>query len=147
MYDIKRYVVGFMFDPKMERVVFIKKTHGPESVIGKWNGVGGQIEDGEGPKDAMVREFKEETGLDTVKVMWEDVMDLEGPDFLICFYVTWNVRIDQVRTMTDETVEIVHTNLIGRGYYEFAPSVQWLLWFLMDKSTYNYIGRLLFCST
>lgn len=65
----KDYVLGFMFSPDMERVVLLIKTK-PEFQKGKLNGVGGKIEDGESPLKAMVREFQEETGLDTEEKEW-----------------------------------------------------------------------------
>ncbi len=77
----KNYVLGFLFDKKdAERVVLIKKDRGPSFNIGKLNGVGGKIEPHEVPIEAMIREFKEEAGIDIIdwkyflklKHIWED---------------------------------------------------------------------------
>ena len=58
-----RYVVGFAFDHKLEGVLLCQKNR-PEWQAGKLNGLGGKIENGESPIEAMIREFKEEAGLD-----------------------------------------------------------------------------------
>ena len=57
------YVVGFLFNPDMTEVVLIKKNR-PDWQKGLLNGVGGKIESGEDPITAMIREFKEETGVE-----------------------------------------------------------------------------------
>ncbi len=57
---IFEYVVGFAFSGGF--VLLILKDH-PEWMAGNYCGVGGKIEDGETPLDAMIREFKEETGV------------------------------------------------------------------------------------
>jgi len=46
---------------KDDQVLLAMKTRGFGT--GKWNGYGGHIEEGEGPKAAAVRELKEESGL------------------------------------------------------------------------------------
>lgn len=58
---VKEYVLGFALTKNKRWVVLIQKTK-PEFQAGKLNGVGGKIEEGETPKEAMVREFHEETG-------------------------------------------------------------------------------------
>lgn len=45
-----------------EKLLMIKKSRGPYK--GKYDLPGGKIEEGESPEKALVREFKEETGLD-----------------------------------------------------------------------------------
>jgi 8-oxo-dGTP diphosphatase len=55
------YVCGFLFNTSRRGVVLIEKQK-PAWQKGKLNGVGGKIENGEVPSDAMVREFKEEAG-------------------------------------------------------------------------------------
>jgi hypothetical protein len=59
-----RYVLGFCFDDDCEKVLLIEKRR-PAWQAGRLNGIGGKIEAGETPAQAMVREFAEETG-DTV---------------------------------------------------------------------------------
>ena len=55
-----RYVLGFVFSLDASRVLLIWKNR-PEWQKGKLNGIGGKIEEGELPIDAMKREFSEET--------------------------------------------------------------------------------------
>ena len=75
---MKRYVIGFMFDNSMENVCLIQKNR-PGWQAGKLNGVGGHIEPGEFPIDAMVREFCEETGVKTEVSTWAYVLTLRFP--------------------------------------------------------------------
>jgi 8-oxo-dGTP diphosphatase len=57
-----RYVAGFLFSLDQKHVLLIHKLR-PEWQKGKWNGIGGKIESGESGQEAMIREFREETGL------------------------------------------------------------------------------------
>lgn len=56
------YVAGFLFNADRTEVLLIQKSH-PDWQNGKLNGVGGKVEKGERPSDAMAREFQEETGV------------------------------------------------------------------------------------
>ncbi|MFT4414302.1 NUDIX hydrolase [Fredinandcohnia humi] len=58
---MKQYVVGLVFDKEMEQVLLLKRSKMPYQ--GLYNGVGGKVEDGEEPSQAMYRELQEETGL------------------------------------------------------------------------------------
>lgn len=60
--NYRGYVLGFLFDPAIENVLLIKKTH-PAAQAGRFNGVGGKIEKGESHLSAMIRECTEETGI------------------------------------------------------------------------------------
>jgi 8-oxo-dGTP diphosphatase len=55
------YVLGFVFDAGYLQVLLIDKTR-PAWMMGKLNGLGGKIERGETPRQAMERELREETG-------------------------------------------------------------------------------------
>ena len=55
---MKRYVLGFAFDPRMDRVMLIKKTR-PAWQAGRLNGIGGHIEQDELSCEAMRREFSQ----------------------------------------------------------------------------------------
>lgn len=57
-----QYIVGFLFPPSLDKVVLVRKCK-PAWQNGRLNGVGGAIERGETPHQAMSREFGEEVKL------------------------------------------------------------------------------------
>jgi len=69
---MEKYVCGFMFNQERTHVALINKLR-PSWQYNKLNGVGGRIEDGESPEEAMSREFMEEAGVPDTK--WERVME------------------------------------------------------------------------
>lgn len=77
------YVVGFCFNGPKNRVVLIRKAR-PAWQAGLLNGVGGHIEPGESPDEAMRREFYEETG----KVVggWTPFAKLVFPEAIVHFF-------------------------------------------------------------
>mgnify|MGYP001571225688 CR=1 FL=1 len=58
------YVLGFLFERQGRLVWLIKKARGPAHLIGKYNGIGGKVEPGENPEEAMRREAREEIDVD-----------------------------------------------------------------------------------
>jgi 8-oxo-dGTP diphosphatase len=58
--EMKQYSIGFVFNNNCSRVLLIEKKK-PKWMKGKWNGIGGKIEDSETPLQAMKRESIEET--------------------------------------------------------------------------------------
>lgn len=102
-----KYVLGAMFDLELTRLCLIlKKT--PTWQAGQYNLVGGKIEDGETGNQAMVREFLEETSVETSPEDWIPVVTSKGPDFTIDVFAISSEDIDFVMTTTDENVEIFH---------------------------------------
>lgn len=63
------YSLGFIFDSSTQNVLLIQKQK-PEWQKGKLNGIGGKCESGEKSIDCMIRETKEETGLETSAKAW-----------------------------------------------------------------------------
>jgi len=120
------YVAGLMFDggdEDNEVLVLIKKNKPPWQT-GFYNAVGGKVESGESPFDAMRREFKEETNVDSQA--WRRFVTLvdEGGkvDF---FYVTDNEGVSKVVTTTDEEVAIFQLgDLPG---IKTIPNIPWLV--------------------
>lgn len=71
--------LGFILSPDRERVLMVHRTYRrTDENLGKYNGVGGHLERGEGVAECMVREIREETGLEVVSmrlrgtVCWSD---------------------------------------------------------------------------
>jgi 8-oxo-dGTP diphosphatase len=110
MIGVKSYVVGFMMDPTLSRVVLIRKNR-PAAQVGKLNGVGGKVEQGETPLDAMSREFREETGMETTGWKLFAVYnggDLGVPGSLFDIYIYWLTGdVNQAKTVTDEVVHVI----------------------------------------
>lgn len=102
---MKDYVAGLVFNADKNQVVLILKNRGGQRVEGYWNAVGGKVEPGEQPLDAMVREFKEETGAVTFPSAWNYFLELTAGEYHIHFYRLSNHGVfSRVLTNTDETV-------------------------------------------
>lgn len=119
----KKYVVGFMLDPTLSKVVLIRKAK-PEWQIGLLNGVGGKVGDNiadETPLDAMHREFKEETGVDGLD--WTPYLTLNTPRSEIHFFrATGNVH--RCTSLTEETVGIFDIHEV-MDMCDTIPNIRW----------------------
>jgi len=98
-----KYVAGLLFSPTGKSVVLIRKNR-PEWQAGKLNAVGGKIEFGETPFEAMVREFREETGVN--RRDWQHIAILTGDGFEVNFFAAFGHDFFDVVTKTDEPVDI-----------------------------------------
>jgi 8-oxo-dGTP diphosphatase len=134
-----KYVVGFMFNEKLTRVALIKKLK-PAWQKGKLNGIGGKLNGSESPLDAMVREFKEETGMDTFIWQWRRFLDLSGVTmdsgpFHVACYASHCENFDFIRSVTKEEIVKVYTNRIdvaGRNYV-MIDNLPWIIGLAMDN--------------
>lgn len=68
-----KYVLGFLFSGINKDAVSLIRKAKPEWQEGKLNGLGGKIEAGETPRQAMSREFFEEAGVDIEPGLWTAV--------------------------------------------------------------------------
>src|SRR5712692_9547551 len=123
----KRYVVGFAFDSKAAKVVLITKNR-PAWQAGLLNGVGGHIEQGEQPLDAMVREFWEETGVTTDKSNWKQYGKIYNDHFTAYAYVMFNDAILTAVSKTDEEISIRPVSELFREESQRTiPNLSWLI--------------------
>ena len=114
----KNYVMGLIYDD-IGRVLLIKKNR-PKHQVGKWNGVGGKIEEGENSLQAMTREIKEETGLDIPTkdcnlIFSSSVYD--GSLFIFEIHIKAK-QMDMAKTITDEMVGIFSTDTLPKNCME-----------------------------
>lgn len=119
------YSAGFLFDEKRENVVLIRKTK-PEIFKGLLNGVGGKVELGESFYDAMVREFREETGVEFKD--WRQFASIDTNRYTCRFFMGVG-DITQVKTTTEEEVMIVPVNNIGKVIF----NLNWLIPMALDS--------------
>jgi 8-oxo-dGTP diphosphatase len=122
-------VVGFLFTPYETHLVLIQKNRPPWQA-GKYNGLGGKIAPGEAPHAAMVREFKEEAGLDIPE--WQHRAILKGALWELNVFVARSNMALQARTMTDERVMIVDPYRLYD--YPVLPNVPMLVALCLDTS-------------
>jgi 8-oxo-dGTP diphosphatase len=121
---MKRYVVGFYYSWDDRKLLLIQKKR-PEWQQGKYNGVGGHIEKGEKPIEAMRREFREETGLDLSESRWHNFAIVGGKDWEVHFYeANRDPKEDMPKTMTDEYVEFFDVDHIPEAV---IPNLRWLI--------------------
>ena len=124
---MKKMVVGFLFS-KDEKIVALIWKKRPEFQAGKLNGIGGNIEPGESPYDAMIREFKEETGTDVRD--WKHFCKMTGSEFeLECFKAFDDV---QLASTTDETVQWVRVSDVVCGSAKVVKDLMWMIPMALD---------------
>lgn len=127
-------VVGFMFSHDKTRVALIRKNR-PTSQVGKLNGVGGKLEPGEGALTAMVREFVEETGVQTRPEEWMHFITLNTPKWKLWYFMAFG-DIDKLTSMTDETVEIIDVQALQST--TSMPNVKWMVPLCLDSRQYAF---------
>lgn len=116
-----QYVVGFLFSEDKEKVVLIEKNR-PAFQAGKYNGVGGKIEEGETALQAMQREFWEETGV-TID-SWKQYSILTG-DCIVYVFKAFSEKYLDVKSITDEKVSIHYSFKIPE--LNVMPNLKWLV--------------------
>ena len=115
------YVAGFMF--QNDKVALVRKNR-PAWQAGKLNGIGGHVEEGERPVEAMCREFEEETGLCTNPQDWKDFTELIGDSWLVHFFHSQG-DLSLLKTTTDEEIIIIPTKDVT--VVNAIPNVTWLI--------------------
>lgn len=122
---LNHYVCGFAFSRGGQFIALIEKKK--EWCKGRWNGIGGSIEETDAsPLDAQRREFLEETGLSIQN--WEYFCTLEEPNAVVEFFradVPLNY-LDQVRSTTEEIVRIIYWPTEGLQL-NLMPNLRWLV--------------------
>ena len=120
---MNKYVVGYLFNRDTNEVCLIQKNR-PNWQKGRLNGVGGHIEQGENPQDAMPREFWEEAG--ERNIAWRQFLFITGTGYeLYCFTAkATRQNVMNVHSATDEII----------GWYSveslpdiILPNLKWII--------------------
>lgn len=126
------YVLGFAFDLTQTLVVLTRKNK-PAWQAGLLNGVGGKIEPGESGRQAMVREFQEETGAETNETDWDHFCTLNGEEFRVyCYKMESPDVCATVDTRESEQVEV--RSVSGLLREEGVSNLRWLLEAARDEN-------------
>lgn len=136
--ETKEYVAGFLFSKCGDIVALIEKQK-PSWQKDKLNGVGGKIEPGETPLQAMQREFKEEAGLEITG--WQPFCTLTGNDlsynetgsnFKVHFFSSFSDKIYEVKSATEEKVE--YYSVLVLNELPLIPNLAWLIPMALEKT-------------
>ena len=138
---MKTYCCGFAFDPSFTDVLLIRKAK-PEWQKGMLNGVGGTVEPGEAPIDAMQREFIEETGIYQGASKWIRLAMLGDEHVIVHFFftiITPDVMQSAVRGMAraKEPLELHGTLMLPKTV---IPNLRWLIPLALDTRPEYGIG-------
>jgi 8-oxo-dGTP pyrophosphatase MutT (NUDIX family) len=126
----KYYVLGFLFSNDCKMVALTTKKR-PDWQAGYLNGIGGKIEDiDNSPHDAMIREFKEETGI--LIESWTDFAELSNKEWVVYCFVAFSNDINKVKTMTDE--EVVTLSVDKLKYLNILDSLYFLIPLALSNS-------------
>lgn len=125
------YVLGFAFNLQKDQVLLIRKNR-PDWQAGLINGIGGKVESGETEEQALIREFNEETGLDTSKLKWHRFCNLFGTEYKVTCFYTFTDLIYDANSKTDEIVSVYALSLLPQN---LLPSAKWLIPLVFDNST------------
>lgn len=131
--QLRPYVLGFFTGEG--KVALIRKRR-PKWQAGLLNGIGGRMEPGEAPIDAMAREFREETGV-VRPISWRlyCVVTNRNAGYRIhVFHATGDLA--ELRTVTDEALEHHDVNLLPP---DVVSKVRWLLPLGLDTGIQNLV--------
>ena len=127
-----KYVVGFAFNEFETFVALILKAR-PNWQKGKFNGIGGHIEEGETPEQAMNREWMEETQADEVN--WTLFCKLIGEEYEVYFY-RGNTEIDHLESFSEgETIWRLPVDELPKN---IIPNLNWLIPMAQLTSIHDY---------
>lgn len=133
---MKRYVLGFCFLPDWT-CVLIEKTK-PDWQNGLVNGLGGSIESGETIHEAMVREFREECGVDTHQKQWQHCLTFGTNE--------WELNV--LRAVLSHYPENIRDCNEGKvSLFKYPPdnmeqTALWLYWMCRDNSTIGLLSNM-----
>lgn len=129
------YVIGFLFAPRWERVVLIEKRK-PAWQAGLLNGVGGKIEPGETPEEAIARECAEECGVTLSARGWSIIATElaaggigDGRPPTLYFLKAISARACTARTCEAEKIILAEPHYLPRNV---IPNVRWLVPLAID---------------
>lgn len=130
-----KYVLGFIICEDEDFVLLMRKKR-PNWQRGKFNGVGGKIEDDEGPTGAMIREGREEIGIEPT---WRYAGQVYETDiFQLNIFETRMPlgEMTSIRAQEDEPVEIFPIKQLPE--ITTIENISWIVNLLVDSHLHRF---------
>jgi len=136
---ITRYTLGFIFSEDLKEVLLLKMNKPGKWNDGLINGVGGHVEPGEGYKDCMLREGKEETGM---FVPWNYIGIYDGSEhtnneFKVFTYYTVIDKFKFDNKFQSPEGDLAWYNVDDIMKLKTVPNMKWMIPFCLDKINGN----------
>jgi len=121
---MKNYVLGFLFNKSQKTVLLIEKKR-PKWQAGRWNGIGGKIEETDTtPLEAMKREAWEEIGHD---VDWTHVLTVELFHLSVFVYKAVDIPEHEAIFFEQKEDELLKVWPIDALPDEVMSDVKWMI--------------------
>jgi len=133
------YVLGFMFgktgmELNSHRHVLLLRKRYPARQNNQLNGIGGHLNPGEEPHAGMVREFREETGIETTREDWTHYLTITQPgvwkmDVFCGAMDIKELRHAEANFKSSEPLSVndVFFLLGGHSQYRLVEHVMWMM--------------------
>jgi ADP-ribose pyrophosphatase YjhB (NUDIX family) len=137
------YCLGFLFlpnpdDPALPLVALILKQRGPPDVVGRYNGHGGKVNEGERPIAGMIRETTEELGVETDEDTWTAFGVMRGDTWRCHLFVGWMPEGQEAKQMGDEAVAVfVAAECAGDRFVSNIPALLTLAEHALDEPAFG----------
>lgn len=128
---MQEYVAGFLFSEDRQHVALVRKKK-PEWQAGKLNAIGGKVEPREFSSDAMVREFKEETGVHFTD--WKRLTTMVGNGWIVSFFYAFSDKVFDVRTVEEEEIAVYPISTVLMREEEAIRNLRFLVALALDDS-------------
>lgn len=135
--NVRKYVVGFILSKDRTKVLLIRKSR-PAWQVDKYNGIGGLVNDNENSIVAMIRECREETGLDITS--WNSRGQIMGDTHNVTVFLAItsieDMMLAQSFPTTDEPLRVF--SLTELDTIQTIPQLTWLIPMVLDSEVINF---------
>lgn len=59
---------AIIYNPRIKRVLLLQRAADDDTGAGTWENAGGNVEENEAPEESILREIREETGIDDISI-------------------------------------------------------------------------------